>query len=228
MYDILLLDLDDTILDFHKAEGIALSRTLEELGIPATDQVCARYSAHNKACWERLERGELTREKLMTERFRSLFEELGMDIDASLAAKRYPENLSQGHYFLPGALEALEALAKKYRLFLVSNGNAAVQAGRLKSANIGRFFEGIFISELVGADKPSPVFFERVFAQIPDLDKGKTLIVGDSLTSDILGGNNAQIATCWINPKGSPQRSGITADYELKSLMELEALLESL
>ncbi len=228
MYRILLLDLDDTILDFHKAERIAIRRTLEAVGIPPTDQVCARYSFHNKCCWERLERGEISRPALMVERFRLLIEELALEADPALAAEIYPKMLAQGHYFLPGALEALERLSKKYRLFLVSNGNASVQAGRLKSADISRFFEGIFISELVGADKPAKGFFDRVFAQIPDLDRAKALIVGDSLTSDIRGGNNAGIATCWINPKGLPRRPDIPVDYELKSLAELPALLARL
>ena len=127
MIEFLFLDLDDTILDFHKAEGIAIRKTFSQLGIDPTDAVCSRYSVINKQCWERLERKELTREEVVVERFAALFRELGSDADPVACARRYETNLSIGHYFLPGAEEALERLSKKYRLYLASNGTAKVQ-----------------------------------------------------------------------------------------------------
>ncbi len=225
MVEFLLLDLDDTILDFHQAESVAIRRTLEAVGISATDENCARYSYHNKCCWERLERGELCRDRLMTERFELLIQELGCGANPAEAARLYPQFLSQGHWFLPGAQEALETLSKKYRLYLVTNGNGAVQAGRLASADIGKYFEKIFISQELGADKPSKAFFDRAFSQIPDFDRGKAMIVGDSLTSDILGGINAGIATCWVNTRGVPSRADIQPDYVIDSLSQLESVL---
>ena len=132
MVEFLLLDLDDTILDFHKAEHIALSKTLRTLGLEPTEEVLARYSLINKAHWERLERKELTRPQVLLGRFETLFREYGIEVDPAKCASLYEENLSIRHYFLPGAEEALEALSKKYRLYLVSNGTARVQAGRLK------------------------------------------------------------------------------------------------
>lgn len=227
-FKILLLDLDETILDFHWAERRALTQALESLGLPAADAVCARYSRINKSCWELLERGELTRAELMTRRFELLFRELDFDAAPGDAAALYPTILAEGHRFLPGAEEALERLSQKYRLFLVSNGTASIQAGRLDSANIRRYFEKIFISEDLGADKPAREFFDRCFAQIPELDRTATLIVGDSLTSDIQGGNNAGIATCWVNPRRLPRRDGIRVDYEIGALSQLEALLETM
>lgn len=228
MVEFLFLDLDDTILDFHKAEALAIRKTFASLGVDPTDAVCARYSVINKAHWEMLERKELTREQVVVQRFASLFRELGSDADPEACARLYEDNLSVGHYFLPGALETLEQLSKKYRLFLASNGTAKVQAGRLKSANISHFFEKIYVSQEIGANKPSMEYFSRCFAQIPDFDPARAMIVGDSLTSDIQGGINAGILTCWVNPDHKPSRPDIRPDYEIESLSQLPALLQSL
>lgn len=227
MIEFLLLDLDDTILDFHKAEHIALSKTLRTLGLEPTEQVLSRYSQINKQHWERLEKKELTRPQVLVGRFDQLFREAGIAVDPTQCAALYEENLSIGHYFLPGAEEALERLSKKYKLYLVSNGTAKVQAGRLKSANISHYFEIIFVSQEVGADKPDKVYFDRCFAKIPDFDPQKAIIVGDSLTSDIQGGHNAGILTCWVNPNHK-QAAAIRPHYEIESITQLEALLETL
>lgn len=228
MFDILLLDLDDTILDFHKAEGIAIGKTFSCFGIEPTQEVIRRYSAINKAHWELLERKELTREEVLVGRFATLFRELEVTADAVACARKYERFLSQGHWFLPGAEEALGELSKKYRLFLVSNGTASVQNGRLDSSGIRKYFENIFISQEVGANKPDILFFNRVFAEIPDFDKSRAIIVGDSLSSDILGGIHAGIATCWVNPRHTPANPAIQADYEIERLAQLGALLQSL
>ena len=228
MYEFLFLDLDDTILDFKKAESVAIEKTLENAGIDPTAENKALYSRINQSLWEALERGEVTREQIRTLRFARLFEALGIDGEPEAAAQDYIRLLGIGHWFLPGAEEALEALRGKYRLFLASNGFASVQTGRLTSANLYRFFEKCFISEDIGHNKPSQAYFDGAFARIPDFDKSKALIVGDSLTSDILGGNNAGIATCWVNPQGKPRRPDIRVDYEIKALSELPSLLESL
>ena len=228
MIEFLLLDLDDTILDFHKAERIAIAKTFQDFGVEPTEEVLHRYHLINKSCWERLERKEWTREQVLVNRFSLLFDEVGVKADATACARAYERNLSIGHYFLPGALEAVEALSKKYRLFLVSNGTASVQKGRLTSANLYPYFEKVFISQEVGHNKPAPEYFEKVFAQIPGFDRSRAIIVGDSLTSDILGGIHAGIATCWVNPGHLPQREDIPADYEIEGIYQLEALLETL
>ena len=227
MVEFLLLDLDDTILDFHKAEHIALSKTLRTLGLEPTEEVIARYSLINKAHWERLERKELTRAQVLLGRFETLFAEYGIEVDPQECASLYENNLSIGHYFLPGAEEALETLSKKYKLYLVSNGTARVQAGRLKSANISHYFQQIFVSQELGANKPDILYFQRCFARIPDFDPSRAMMVGDSLTSDILGGIRAGIATCWVNPHHKDSGS-VTPDYQIESLSQLEALLDTL
>ena len=216
MTEFLFLDLDDTILDFHKAERIALSKTLRQFGVEPTEEVLALYHKINLWHWEQLEQGKLTREEVLVGRFAALLRELGVSADAV------------GHYFLPGAEEAVASLSQKYRLFLASNGTASVQAGRLTSANLYRFFEAVFISQELGFNKPAKEFFDACFARIPDFDPEKAVMVGDSLTSDILGGKNAGITTVWVNPERRLPHPEIVPDYEIESLAQLEALLETM
>ncbi len=227
MIEFLFLDLDDTILDFHKAERLALAKTFRELGLEPTEEVMGRYHLINRAHWEALERKELTREQVLTGRFEVLFRQYGIAVDPAHCARTYEGNLSVGHYFLPGAEEAVEALSRKYKLYITSNGTARVQEGRLKSANIGRFFREIFISQEIGINKPDIGYFQRCFARIPGFDPARAMIVGDSLTSDIQGGINAGIRTCWVNGEGKPGREDIRPDYEIQSLAQLEALLDT-
>lgn len=228
MLEFLFLDLDDTILDFHKAEYIAIGKTLDSFGLAPTEEVRARYSVINKAHWERLERKELTREEVLVGRFAALFSEYDITADPEQCARRYEDFLSVGHYFLPKAEETLAILSKKYRLYLASNGTAKVQAGRLKSANISHYFERIFVSQEIGANKPSPEYFSRCFATITDFDPKRAIMVGDSLSSDILGGKNAGITTCWVNPAHKNAPAEIMPDYEIEYFHQLPKLLETL
>lgn len=223
-----LFDVDDTLLDFGKAEAAAIRKTFERIGIPVTDELIRRYSEINAQQWSRFEKGEITREKLLTERFDILFSELGINVPSEMAQASYEYLLGIGHYFVDGAEELLEALKDKYELYIVSNGNASVQDRRLKSAGIIPYFKDIFISERVGFNKPSAEFFETCFERIPGFEKDKAVIVGDRLSSDILGGINAGVKTCWFNPRGDAPDPDIPADYEIKHLNELPALLESI
>ena len=229
MIEFLFLDLDDTILDFKKAESVAVRKAIREAGVEPTDAICARYSQINKLHWEMLERGELTREEVLVNRFGMLFEELGHPVDKTAVARNYERLLGIGHWYLPGAEETVkQKLFGKYRLFLASNGTASVQKGRMTSANLYPYFEQAFVSQEIGHNKPSKAYFEACFARIPGFEKEKCLMVGDSLTSDILGGINAGIKTCWVNPEGKTAPEYIKPDYEIKRLAELPALLEEL
>lgn len=228
MIEFLFLDLDDTILDFHKAERIAISKTIRDFGLEPTEEVLNRYHVINIWHWEQLEQGKLTRAEVLENRFGVLFREYGVEADQAACARAYEQNLAIGHYFLPGAEEAVDALSKKYRLFLASNGTASVQKGRMTSANLYRFFEKVFVSQEIGHNKPSRAYFDAAFAQIPGFDPEKAMIVGDSLTSDIRGGIQAGIKTCWVNPRHLPARPDIQPDYEIEALHQLEALLEAL
>ena len=228
MFEYLFLDLDDTILDLQKAEHVALSKTLESFGLNPTQEVLTRYNKINKAHWEALERKEMTRDQVLLGRFQMLFREFSVDADPEKVARSYEHNLGIGHWFLPGAEEAVTALSKKYKLYLASNGTASVQKGRMTSANLYRFFEQVFVSEEIGHNKPSKAYFDAAFARIPGFDPEKALMVGDSLTSDIKGGNNAGIRTCWVNPGHAPVKPGIHVDFEIEALHQLPALLEKL
>ena len=227
MIEFLLLDLDDTILDFHKAERIALSKTIRDFGVEPTEAVLDRYHHINKWHWEQLELGKMTRDQVLVGRFAQLFGELEVAVDAAACMKQYEQNLSIGHYFLPGAEEAVKKLHEKYRLFLVSNGTACVQHSRLTSAGLYPYFEQVFISQEIGYNKPDKAYFDRCFARIPGFDPEKALMVGDSLTSDIKGGIHAGVKTVWINPKHK-DCGAIRPDYEIEGLSQLEALLEEL
>ena len=228
MIEYLFLDLDDTILDFKQAERVAIHRTLADFGVEPTAEVVARYRYHSTDCWHRLELGELDREQVKVVRFRRLFQELGRQVDAEAVSRAYVENLAIGHWFLPGAEEAVDRLSKKYRLFLASNGTASVQKGRMTSANLYRFFEQVFVSEEIGHNKPSKAYFDACFARIPGFDPARALMVGDSLTSDIRGGNNAGLRTCWVNPDHKSHGPEYHVDYEIEGIHQLEALLEEL
>jgi 2-haloacid dehalogenase len=223
---IVLLDLDDTILDFHKAEAIAISKTFTKLGIEPTEELIAHYSTINAAQWKRLEKGEINREQVQVGRFEILFGELDIERSSHEAKSIYENFLSQGHYFIPGAEQLLEELQGDYRLFICSNGNAVVQEGRLNSSGIKPYFEDIFISEDIGFDKPSTEYFRRCFEKIHDFDRARAIIIGDSLSSDIQGGINAGIKTCWFNPKGKAGSETVIPDFEIRKLDQVNRVLE--
>ena len=223
-----LFDLDDTLFDFHKAEKIALTKTLVHFGIDPTEETLALYSTINAAHWKRLELGEISREEVKVGRYRELFETIGVECDPVKATAYYESMLAIGHYFMPGAPELLEELYRKYRLYIVSNGTAKVQEGRIGSSGIAKYMDGIFISQILGANKPDKQFFDICFAEIPDFSLSETVIIGDSLSSDIKGGINAGITTVWFNPKGIENDSDIKPDYTIKELSEVPGLLSQI
>ena len=223
-----LFDLDDTLFDFHKAEKIALTKTLVHFGIDPTEETLALYSTINAAHWKRLELGEISREEVKVGRYRELFKTIGVECDPAKATAYYESMLAIGHYFMPGAPELLEELYGKYRLYIVSNGTAKVQEGRIGSSGIAKYMDGIFISQTLGANKPDKQFFDICFAEIPDFSLSETVIIGDSLSSDIKGGINAGITTVWFDPKGIENDSDIKPDYTIKELSEVPGLLSQM
>ena len=227
MIEFLFLDLDDTILDFHKAERLAIAKTFQSFGLEPTEQVLQQYHEINIMHWQMLERGELTREEVLVNRFGVLFQKKGIQADPVLCARTYEKNLGIGHYFLPGAEEAVKQLHEKYRLFLASNGTASVQHSRLTSAGLYPWFEKVFISQKLGYNKPSREYFDACYQEIPDFDPERAIMVGDSLTSDILGGKNGGMRTVWINPQHR-ECGSIVPDFQIENITQLEALLETL
>ena len=228
MIKTILFDLDNTLFDFTKAEGIALAKTLVHLGINPEKKVLDRYSVINTAQWKLLEQKKITRAELKIRRYKLLFEEFGFKCSPEEAAKTYEEFLSMGHYFMDGAEELLENLCKKYNLYVITNGITKVQKGRVKSANLKKYFKDIFISEEIGYDKPSIEYFEHCFEKIEDFKKENAVIIGDSLSSDIQGGANTGVKTIWFNPKREENNSSVKPDYEVSDLKEIEKLLEKI
>lgn len=220
----ILFDLDDTLLDFHMAERIALTKTLVYFGIEPREEILKRYSELNLAQWKLLEQGLLTRDEIKVRRYQLLFEELSIEVLPEEATSYYENCLGVGHYFIDGAEEVLKQLSGKYQLYIASNGTATVQQSRMKSADILKYFSDIFISQDIGFNKPSIEFFNSCFSRIENFSREETVIVGDSLTSDIKGGKNAGIKTIWYH-KGQVD-SDIVADYEIHKLLELIPLLE--
>lgn len=223
----IFFDLDNTLLDFNWAERRALSAAFREQGIEPAQELLERYSQINRHHWELLENGMLTREQVLLRRFQALFEELRIEGNAELISERYERLLADGYRFLPGAQALLEELHGRYALYLASNGSASVQDARIRSSGIGKFFDGIFVSEELGADKPSEEFFSLCFSRIPGFDRSRAMMVGDSLTSDIRGGIRSGLQTCWYNPEGRAPNRDIRPDFEIRRLDELPALLEA-
>ncbi|MDO4314711.1 MAG: YjjG family noncanonical pyrimidine nucleotidase [Oscillospiraceae bacterium] len=224
----IFFDLDDTLLDFARAEREALTRAFRRFDIDPAPGVLDRYHELNRQQWELLEEGRLTRPQVLLRRFDLLFAELGLDRSSRQVCDAYEAFLAQGHWFIPGAPELLAALAPRYDLYLASNGASAVQCSRLESAGILPYFKDIFISEEVGFDKPSPAFFQAAFAAVPGFSRETALMVGDSLTSDIRGGLNAGIRTCWFDPHDRPPRPDIVPDWRITALNQLPELLEKI
>lgn len=223
----ILFDLDETLLDFKRSESRALSNMLRHIGVEPTEKVISRYSEINKSRWKLLEQGLLTRQQVKESRYEILFAELGVDYSAAEATAYYEDQLSQKGFVFPDTIKLLETLHGSYRMYIVSNGGSNVQSGRLADSGIGKYFEDIFISEDAGAEKPSREFFDYCFGRRPEIKADETVIIGDSLTSDIQGGINAGIRTIWFNPDGQ-QAADIHPDYEVKKLMEIPTLLEEL
>lgn len=222
------IDLDDTILDFHKAERFALSKTLLQIGVEPTEQVLDRYNVINQAHWKRLELGELTRKQVLVGRYQVLFDELGIDFPAQEATAIYEKLLEQGGFLMEGARELLEELKGNYRVYAVSNGTASVQESRIRLTGIGPYFQGIFVSERVGYEKPSLEFFAHCFAAIPEFRIEESVVIGDSLTADIKGGVNTGMSTIWFNPKHMVNQTEICPDYEVDNLQAIAPLLRKM
>ena len=222
------IDLDDTLFDFHKAEAIALSEMLSHFGVTITKELSERYSVINKSQWELLEKKEKTREEVLLDRFSIFFSEIGVNIDSRSAREIYEYRLGSGHFFIDGAEALLESLYGKYDLYLASNGTEAVQVRRIASSGIEKYFKGIFISQKIGFDKPSKEYFDACFSEIAHFSTEETIIIGDSLSSDILGGKNAGIKTCLFNPAGKENKTDIIPDFEVRTLAEIPALLEGI
>lgn len=224
-YTILLFDADQTLLDFHRAEREAVTDCLEAFCVPVGDEIISKYSEINSAYWKMLERGEIEKNKLYSERWRAFAEFYGYDIDAEKISNLYIDRLSEKAYLLDGAEELCKKLSEHCRLYIITNGNKKVQDGRFGRLEIAGLFDDRFISGEIGYEKPSREYFDVVKSKISDFDVNKALVIGDSLTSDIAGGINAGIDTCWYNPGCKSAPEGMNITYTVKKLSEIEDIV---
>lgn len=222
-YRYLLLDLDNTLFDFDRAEREAFHAAFAAGGLQADDCVYALYHEINDQLWKQLERGEITRARLLNQRYEMLLSQLGMPDDALAhnIARVYFSALSQQRFLLPGAEEVCRKLSAAYQLYIITNGTAAVQRSRFDGCGIEKYFQGIFISEDVGASKPSPAFFDCVLERIGDTDRTRYCIIGDSVTSDIAGAESACIDAVWLNRSYNHTAQGHPVSYIVKDIREL-------
>lgn len=221
----LLWDVDGTLLDFLAAEKYGMVKCCREIGVEMDEEMLAVYSGINRAWWEKHERGEVTQREVFTGRLQELFARYGIpDTDYDRFNEHYQIALGEAVFPLEDSLRLFEELGKHFRQYVVTNGSREAQEAKLRRSGLDRMADGVFISSVVGAQKPTEAFFDFVREKTGYL-REETMIIGDSLTSDMLGGNNAHIRCCWYNPKGAPRREGIRIDYELHSLWELPALL---
>ncbi len=224
-YRIALFDADNTLLDFTRAEHDALVSGLATRGITTDEKTVSLYSTINDRHWKRLEQGLTTRDKLKVERFSDFFSAVGYSGDPTAMAHDYESSLARQSHLLDGAVELIQALHGKCELYIVTNGLAAVQKSRFGNCALAPYFEICFISEEMGCAKPEKRFFDLVAASIPGFDPKDALVIGDSLSSDIQGGINAGLDTCWFNPKSKPAPEGMEITHTVTSLSEIIPIL---
>ncbi len=224
-YRIALFDADNTLLDFTRSEHEAVCICLANRGLPTDEDTVRLYSSINDGHWKRLERGETTRERLKVERFADFFHAIGHNGDPKIMAHDYESTLSHQTFLVDGALDLIQQLHGKCRLFIVTNGITAVQKSRFGGCPLAPYFEKCFISEEMGCAKPEKVFFDRVATEIPDFAPSEALVIGDSLSSDIQGGINAGLDTCWFNPHRKNPPADMRITHTVYSLSELQSIL---
>ena len=221
-YEVLLFDADNTVLDFDKSEEQALKWTFRDMGWDFSENILSVYRRNNIVQWQLFEQGKLTKPEVLINRFVNTFKELNLPLDeVDKAADMYEEYLKKGFFTVPYAEEVLRRLQPAYKMYVVSNGVVSIQNSRMKGSGLEQFFLGRFVSEEVGFPKPQKQYFDYCFEHIGDIDKSKVLIIGDSLTSDIRGGINAGIDTCWFNPNHLVNNSTAKPTYEIDDLRKL-------
>ncbi len=227
MFKVILWDVDATLLNFEKAEEAGIRGCFDKYNLgECTDEMLEKYKVINRGYWQAMERGEIEKPVLLVKRFEDFLNAYGLD--SSVAAgmnSLYQILLGETVVFYENALETVQALKGKVLQCAVTNGTKVAQDGKLKNSGLDKEFDHIFISEVVGIEKPNKGFFDAVFAEIGEYACDEVLIVGDSLTSDIQGGINAGIKTCWFNPKGAANTSKLKPDYEIRDIGEVLKLI---
>lgn len=224
-YTHLIFDLDNTLLDFNDTEEQALKKVFKAYKFPETIESFNKYKEINKCLWTSLENGTINREDIFTNRFMLFFKEHGLNVDGQKAEKLYRGFLNNGYKTIKNAETLLRQLKKKeYKIYAGTNGMGITQRKRLTSSNLLPYFDGLFISEEIGFEKPDLNFFETIFDTLNVTDRDTFLMIGDSLSSDILGAQNARIDSVLFSPAKSGNLSGAT--YEVNDLLQIYSFLE--
>lgn len=228
MIKAILWDIDGTLLDFIASERYAVRKCFEmfQLG-ECTDEMLKRYSEINRKYWEMLELGKVSKPHLLEWRFRDFLREEGLSDDcAPEFQKKFEWNLPDCIVFHDEGYELVKKYSGKIKQYIITNGLIETQNRKMEKSGLNQWMDGVFISDEVGIDKPNVGYFDYVLDHIEPFKKEELLVVGDSLTSDIKGANNAGIPCCWYNPKGKKNDKGVTIDYEIRNLWEIESILE--
>ncbi|MDO4393499.1 MAG: YjjG family noncanonical pyrimidine nucleotidase [Bacillota bacterium] len=234
MYKIVLWDVDGTLLNFSASEKAALRRLFAEYGFgECTDEMLADYIKINRRYWRALERGELTKPEILVYRFREFLEKYGLNAHVAVEFNaKYQSYLGDTIVFEEGGLEAVQALKGKVVQCAATNGTIEAQKKKLRESGLDKLFDYLFISDEIGIEKPGRGFFDTVWETLEKdgvrFTKNDVIIIGDSLTSDMQGGVNAGIATCWFNPHGIENNSQLNLDYEISSLSQVLAIIGAL
>ena len=228
MISTILWDVDGTLLDFIAAEKAAIKTLFGEFNLgQCSDEMIKRYSEINKTYWQRLERGEITKQEVLVGRFKEFLKSEGIDISVVEEFNSlYQLRLGDTIIYHDDSLEIIKSLQGRVRQYVVSNGTVEAQSKKLRLSGLGELVDGIFLSEHIGVEKPNIEFFDKVLEEIKPADRNSILIVGDSLTSDIQGGNNAGIVTCWYNPLGDKAPDKYRIDYEISDLHQIYEIIE--
>jgi len=223
MISAIFFDIDGTLMDFKAAERSAFCKTLQSRGIDHPEERYPRYTVFNRSLWERMERGEITRQELIDTRYALFFELEGITESSEGFEQLYRANLSDEHQMMDGAIDILEYCSAKYPLYIVTNGISATQYKRIDDSGIAKYFKKIYVSEEIGYSKPDKSYFDYCMTDAGLTDPAEILIIGDSLSSDMLGGINSGLKTCWMNPDGA--ETELKIDYEIRHLSELRNIL---
>ncbi|HFI0149993.1 TPA: YjjG family noncanonical pyrimidine nucleotidase [Streptococcus suis] len=225
-YKHLLFDLDQTLLDFLQGEEVALTQFLESMQVEDVQAFKDYYRPMNQAMWKDLEKGLIKKQDLINTRFSRAFAHFGRQVDGREMAECYQEFLGQQGQIFAGADQLLQELTDRgYQIYAATNGVTYIQNHRLQHSPIKPYFKDVFISEQMGTQKPAADFFEKIAEQIGCSDKNSLLMIGDSLTADIQGANNAGIDSVWYNPDQTTNTSTIQPTYTVSTYQELLALL---
>lgn len=231
MIKVVFIDIDNTLLSFSEFVKETMKAGFEKFGLkPYKEEMFHTFNNINNRLWSRLEKGELTQNQIESVRWDMVFEELGIQFDGILFEKYFKECMFVSAILEPGAMEFLQYLSSKYILCAASNGPHVQQLNRLQLAGMYDYFAHFFISEKVGAEKPSRAFFEYGFKELresglEDIKPEETMIVGDSCSSDMAGGKGYGMKTCFYTRGKKLENRPENVDDMIENLMDIAQIL---